>query len=124
VDFTLFFRLLGEAAEVTDRDGAVRALFADPAAYDGWAEQWRARLAGERQDGAARRAAMAAVNPAFIPRNHQIEAVIAAALDDDLGPFERLLAITSRPFDDQPDAADYAAPPQPHERVLATFCGT
>ena len=125
VDFTLFFRLLGDAAEEAEKDAAVRALFADPAAYDGWALLWRDRLAGEPRDGAVRRAAMAAVNPAFIPRNHRIEAMIAAAIErDDFAPFERLLAILSRPFDDQPDAADYAAPPQPDERVLATFCGT
>ena len=59
----------------------MRALFADPAAFDEWAARWRQRLAEEPQTPAERQAAMHAVNPAFIPRNHRIEAVIAAAVD-------------------------------------------
>ena len=35
---------------------------------------------------------MRAVNPAFIPRNHRIEAVIEAAVErEDFAPFEELL---------------------------------
>ena len=68
---------------------------------------------------------MRAVNPAFIPRNHQVERAIAAAIEsDDLAPFEALLRVLARPFEDQPEAAAYALPPQPEERVLQTFCGT
>jgi protein adenylyltransferase len=69
--------------------------------------------------------AMRAVNPAFIPRNHRVEAVIAAAVNnDDFAPFEELLAVLATPFEDQPAFAAYAEPPQPEERVLQTFCGT
>ena len=75
-DFTLTFRGLSDAAGDPAHDEAVRRLFADPAAYDGWAAAWRRRLAHEPQDGATRRAAMRAVNAAFIPRNHRVEAVI------------------------------------------------
>ena len=68
---------------------------------------------------------MDAVNPAYIPRNHRIEAVVKAATDeDDFAPFEELVAVLSRPFDPQPEFARYAAPPLEHERVHATFCGT
>ena len=68
---------------------------------------------------------MRAANPAFIPRNHQVERAIAAGVERaDFAPFEALLGILARPFDDQPGAEDYARPPQPEERVLATFCGT
>jgi uncharacterized protein YdiU (UPF0061 family) len=74
---------------------------------------------------AERRAAMDAVNPAFIPRNHRIEAVIKAAVDQaDFAPFEELVAVLARPFEDQPEFAEYAAPPAEFERVRATFCGT
>jgi uncharacterized protein YdiU (UPF0061 family) len=124
-DFTLAFRRLGEAAADPAADAAVRALFTDPSAYDGWAARWRQRLAQEPQDAATRAAAMRAVNPAFIPRNHRVEAVIQAAVQgDDFGPFEELLQVTSRPYEDQPAFAHYAEPPQPHERVTQTFCGT
>ena len=65
------------------------------------------------------------VNPAFIPRNHRIEAAIQAAVsDDDFAPFERLLTVLSKPYDDQPEFAEYAEPPEPHQRVHQTFCGT
>jgi uncharacterized protein YdiU (UPF0061 family) len=35
-----------------------------------------------------------------------------------------MLSVLLRPFDDQPRFEAYAAPPQPAERVLQTFCGT
>ena len=45
----------------------------------------------EPQSAAERRDAMRAVNPAFIPRNHRVEAVIQAAVNsDDYAPFEEL----------------------------------
>ena len=106
-------------------DEAVRRLFADPSAYDAWAARWWQRLAEEPREGAERQAAMRSVNPAFIPRNHRVEAVIAAAVErDDFGPFEELLTVLSQPYEDQPAFAPYADPPEPHERVLQTFCGT
>lgn len=124
-DFTLAFRSLGEAAAEPDDLSEVRRLFEDPAAFDEWAPRWRARIAAEPKDGAARQAAMRAVNPIYIPRNHQVEAVIRAAVDrDDFGPFEQLLAVLANPFREQQEFAWYAEPPQPHEEVRQTFCGT
>ena len=124
-DFTLTFRRLSDAAADPAGDEGVRNLFVDPTAYDRWAAQWRQRLGEEPQDGATRRAAMRAVNPAFIPRNHRVEALIRAAVErDDFGPFEELLTVLSTPYQDQPAFARYAEPPELHERVLRTFCGT
>jgi uncharacterized protein YdiU (UPF0061 family) len=124
-DFTLTFRRLSEAAADPDSDEAVRALFTNPSAYDAWATRWRQRLSDEPQDAPTRSAAMRAANAAYIPRNHRVEAVIDAAVKrDDFGPFEELLAVLSKPYDDQPAFARYADPPEAHERVLQTFCGT
>jgi uncharacterized protein YdiU (UPF0061 family) len=124
-DFTLTFRRLSEAAADEGRDAEVRSLFADPGAYDAWAPRWRQRLREEPGDAAAHRDAMLAVNPAFIPRNHRVEAVIRAAVDrDDFAPFEELLAVLARPYDAQPALARYMEPPAANERVLQTFCGT
>jgi uncharacterized protein YdiU (UPF0061 family) len=68
---------------------------------------------------------MLAVNPAFIPRNHRVEAIIRAAVDrDDFAPFEELLAVLARPYESQPAYARYMEPPAPEERVVQTFCGT
>jgi uncharacterized protein YdiU (UPF0061 family) len=124
-DFTLTFRRLSDAALDPAHDGEARKLFAEPAAYDEWAVRWRQRLGAEPQDPADRQAAMRAVNPAFIPRNHRVEAVIDAAVNrDDFAPFEELLTVLSKPYQDQPAHAGYAEPPEPHQRVLQTFCGT
>ena len=123
-DFTLVFRRLGEAVVGLEGDGAVRVLFADPTAYDGWTEGWRARLATEGREPAAVRAAMHGVNAAFIPRNHRIEAMITAALGGDYAPFEDLLTILARPYDEQPGFANFAEPPPPSDTIYRTFCGT
>ena len=52
------------------------------------------------------------------------EQMIAAAQRGDFAPFERLVDVLSRPFDDQPGADDLKRPPEPHEVVRQTFCGT
>ncbi|PSJ40556.1 protein adenylyltransferase SelO [Allosphingosinicella deserti] len=125
VDFTNFFRGLADAQAPGDGEDRLRAMFDDPSSFDIWLVTWRARLAAESQGPGARREAMRAVNPAFIPRNHRIEAMIRAAVDDDnFGPFDELNAVLSRPYDDQPDLARYSEPPAEAERVTATFCGT
>jgi len=67
---------------------------------------------------------MRAVNPAFIPRNHRVEAVIQAAVNNDYAPFEELLTVLSKPYEDQPKFTAYAEPPLPEQRVTQTFCGT
>ena len=123
-DFTLTFRRLCDAAGDTAADSTVAALFADPAAFSGWAAGWRQRLARESGDGASRAAAMRRVNPAVIPRNHQVEAAIAAGYRGDFEPFERLVAVLSHPFDLSPGDERYTLPPEAHEVVHQTFCGT
>ena len=111
-DWTLSFRALSDGD-----DAAARALFD----FDAWAPRWRARRADEPADGGA---AMRAVNPLYIPRNHLVEAALAAAVAGDLVPFEQLLDVLARPFEKRAGLERFALPPRPEERVLATFCGT
>ncbi|QXX74282.1 YdiU family protein [Methylovirgula sp. HY1] len=124
-DFTLTFRRLCDAAASPEADDMVRSLFENPAAFDEWAIGWRQRLEHEPQDRNARRDAMRRVNPAFIPRNHRVEAVIEAAVARrDFAPFEALLSVLSAPYDDQPGFAHYSDPPPPSQASYQTFCGT
>jgi len=124
-DFTLTFRRLGDAAPGPEGDGGVRALFSDPGAYDAWASRWRVRLKEEPSSDEARDMAMRAVNPAFIPRNHMVEAALEAAVwRQDFKPFGELLEVVSRPYEDRPGLERYAAPARPEEVVSRTFCGT
>ena len=67
---------------------------------------------------------MRSANPAFIPRNHRIEEMIAAATSGDFGPFHRLVRVLARPYDDQPSDAELAAPPGADQWSYRTFCGT
>jgi uncharacterized protein YdiU (UPF0061 family) len=124
-DFTLTFRSLCDAAETEEGDARVRVLFANPREYDEWAGRWRLRLKREGAESGARAAAMRQVNPAFIPRNHRIEQVIKAAVEgQDFAPFAELSTVLSRPYQALEGFESYAAPPEPGERVLQTFCGT
>jgi uncharacterized protein YdiU (UPF0061 family) len=117
-DFTLVFRRLGEDAD------SLRELFATTGGIDSWIGRWRDRLAEEPGREPERRETMRRANPAFIPRNHNVEAALATAVAGDLGPFERLHRVLSRPYDDQPDAADLATPPAEPDPGYRTFCGT
>ncbi len=123
-DFTLTFRRLCDAAVDPGSDATVRCLFTDPAAYDEWAIRWRQRLAQDGGDPVTRRASMRLVNPAFIARNHRVEEAIEAGLKGDFLPFEKLLKVLEKPYDDQPDFENYADPPTPEQVVRRTFCGT
>jgi uncharacterized protein YdiU (UPF0061 family) len=124
-DFTLTLRRLCDAAVTTDGDAAVRSLFTDPTACDDWVQRWRLRLAEDGSPSTERRASMHAVNPAFIPRNHLVEEALSAAVNKgDLSPFETLLTVVSRPYEDQPAFGRYAVPPRADQIVRQTFCGT
>jgi uncharacterized protein YdiU (UPF0061 family) len=123
VDFTMFFRQLGDAIEAS-ADATVAGLFENPAAFDGWATQWRARLAREPMPPADRAAAMRRKNPAFIPRNHLVEQALAAAGQGDLQPFNDLLKVLQHPFENQTEFAHYAEAPPAGDSPYVTFCGT
>ena len=110
-DFTLTFRRLCA--------GLV------PDGFDAWAAAWRARLTRDPQVAEQRAEAMRRVNPAYIPRNHRIEQVIAAAtVDADFSRFRELLRVLEHPYEERAGDEAYMDPPQPEERVLRTFCGT
>jgi uncharacterized protein YdiU (UPF0061 family) len=124
-DFTLTFRRLCAAVAGPGGDEGVRALFADPAAYDSWAVGWRGRLREEPISEQERAAAMRMASPAFIPRNHRVEAALGAAVErQDFQPFEELLDVVSRPYEDRPELEPYTTPARPEQCVLQTFCGT
>jgi len=124
-DFTLTFRRLCDSVAGPESDRRVRALFADPGAYESWAAEWRRRLEEEPVSWQTRVVMMRTANPAFIPRNHLVEAALDAAVErQDLQPFEELLDVVSRPYEERPNLERYAMPARPEESVLQTFCGT
>jgi serine/tyrosine/threonine adenylyltransferase len=122
---TLLVRMAAQGADFTRTfhgltTGAARDEFADRDAFDGWAADWRARIASE----ADAQDVMARTNPAVIPRNHQVQTTISAAVSGDYAPFFRLGDALSRPFTDDPAFADLQAAPLEDQVVRRTFCGT
>ncbi|MBH8579315.1 protein adenylyltransferase SelO [Bisbaumannia pacifica] len=121
-DFTLSFRYLAEALEADSP--ALLELFENDAALRRWLPRWRERLTREGVDASVIAERIRAVNPLYIPRNHQVAAAIAAAEDDDFASFEALRQVLAEPFAAQPGRDAYARPAAPAERVFRTFCGT
>ncbi len=121
-DFTRTFRRLADKP-----DGSAGRLveeFEDLESINQWLAEWQAHLQrkGIESDDAARR--MRAANPARIPRNHRIEAVIEAGIDDDFAPFHKLHAALKEPYLERAEFAEYESSPTPEEEVRETFCGT
>lgn len=125
-DFTLSFRRLADVVREEDDTFGLRGLFKgheDELAT--WLAAWRARLAEEAADADEIRQHLRSVNPLYIPRNHLVEAAISAAVaHGDFEPFESLVAVLSQPFEEQAGRLRYTLPPEPHEMVHETFCGT
>jgi len=125
-DFTLTFRRLCDAPAGDHAAKAMlRTLFEDPAVFDEWEGQWRPRITMDGTDAIQRRRAMRAVNPAFIPRNHQVQRAIDFATQaEDFQPMEDLLSVLVTPFEDHPGHEELMLPATADQAVTQTFCGT
>ena len=100
------------------------ALFEDTAFRD-WHARWRERQAQQDSAPAAGLALMRAANPAYIARNHRVEAVLAAATNDrNLAPLRELLSVLADPYTERAGIEAFANPPPPGDEVYQTFCGT
>ncbi|HSG51585.1 MAG TPA: YdiU family protein [Rheinheimera sp.] len=122
-DFTLAFRLLSQSVADTHQGSA--ALFSDKAAWLQWAARWHARLAEQHLTTGDIQSLMDGVNPALIPRNHQIARAIELATNEgDLTLFHRLHNALKTPFTVHDSNADLALPPTAEQCISNTFCGT
>ncbi|MAT03620.1 MAG: hypothetical protein CL424_01035 [Acidimicrobiaceae bacterium] len=122
-DLTLTFRMLGDELR---RDAQLVSAPVDHGdAVAAWVPRWRERLTAEARDTSEVVAAMDAVNPVYVPRNHLVEEALDAAADGDLDPFRELLSVVTDPFTPRPGAERYALPaPDEFDRTYQTFCGT
>jgi uncharacterized protein YdiU (UPF0061 family) len=123
VDYTLFFRELGEspAAQAVTR---LRDDFTDLAGFDAWAADYLARSARDGDDQAQRRTRMHAANPRYILRNYLAQQVIEAAEQGDFAPVRELHQVLSRPFDEQPGFERYAQRPPEWGKHLEISCSS
>ncbi|SAL44794.1 hypothetical protein AWB65_03477 [Caballeronia humi] len=124
-DFTLTFRNLAKLSKTdASNDAPVRDLFLDRAAFDAWANDYRARLSHETQSDEARAAAMNRVNPKYVLRNHLAEQAIRQAREKDFSEVERLLRVLTHPFDEQPEFESYAGLPPDWASDLEVSCSS
>ena len=121
-DFTLVFRRLSKTLQ-GDSD-AVRNLFKEPDAFNAWVVRWQKRLEQEDIVAETTAQAMDRVNPIYIPRNHKVEESLAAAVNQDMRPFTKLLEVVIQPFDEVAGNEAYAEPAPATNRRYQTFCGT
>ncbi len=89
-----------------------------------WHARWIERIGRQRESAEASDELRRASCPAFIPRNHRVEAALAAAGQGDVGEMERLLEVLSRPYDHTREAPEYRRPPAESDAGYRTFCGT
>ncbi len=125
VDYTRFFRMLGRFdSSAGARNEPLRDLFLDTAGFDSWAAAYRARLLAEGSVDAERRARMDRVNPKYVLRNYLAQTAITRAQEGDFREVDRLLAVLSRPFDEQPEHEASAAPPPTWGKHLPVSCSS
>jgi uncharacterized protein YdiU (UPF0061 family) len=125
VDFTLFFRRLGELRlDAPEHDAPLRDLFIDREGFDAWAVQYRARLRQENSVDAVRRDAMHKTNPKYVLRNYLAQVAIEQAQNGDYTGVHKLLAVLERPFDEQPENESYAALPPDWASHLEVSCSS
>ena len=90
MDFTiLFHNLISQCESITETENSD---------LNQWLIRWHAETSGRRDPALMRKS-----NPAVIQRNHQVEAVITAAVNGDFDPFHDMLRAVTRPFETHDD---------------------
>jgi uncharacterized protein YdiU (UPF0061 family) len=65
------------------------------------------------------------VNPKYVLRNYLAQTAISKAEQErDFSEVDRLLALLSRPYDEQPEMESYAAPPPEWARHIEVSCSS
>jgi uncharacterized protein YdiU (UPF0061 family) len=126
LDYTNTFRSLGNFDTDASADNrALRDQFIDRESFDVWAGSYRDRLKNEGGTDPERKARMDAVNPKYILRNYLAQVAIEKAEQlRDFSEIDRLLALLSRPFDEQPEMERYAALPPESARHIVVSCSS
>ena len=93
--------------------------------FSEWQKRWQSRLDRQQENADESVELMRQSNPAVIPRNHRVEAALAAAeFQADYSVMEQLLDVLADPYAYTPEQEEYAKPPLPSNRPYQTFCGT
>ncbi len=115
VDMTIFFRALSDVDVDAPNLSPFSPAFydetkqrrAEPAIND-WLLRYAARVRRDGMPAAERRSRMHAVNPRYVLRNYLAQQAIDRAEQGDNAGIHELLDVLRRPYDDQPDRAQFA----------------
>ncbi|MGA2393921.1 MAG: protein adenylyltransferase SelO [Candidatus Lustribacter sp.] len=133
-DFTRTFRMLADIRTAAEAAGANELAQAHREALllalggtseaAAWIDRYEWRLERETRPAAERAAAMNAVNPRIVLRNHLAQEAIAAAEAGDDEPVRRLLAALRRPYSDDPEVAAFDRPSPPGRPPIVVSCSS
>lgn len=91
------------------------------AAFQAWWQRWLPLFtAGGEQASRL----MQAANPSIIPRNHKVNQALSDAENGSMDTFNALSQALSAPYEERALNDEFVLPPQEHEAVKHTFCGT
>ena len=121
-DMTIFFRKLADfspQADSTDERALlapIKEAFYLPEQTTGesiaplvaWLRRYQQRLLSDRSPGAQRRQLMNSVNPKYVLRNYMAQMAIDKAEAGDPTLINDLLELLRRPYDEQPERAEFA----------------
>jgi uncharacterized protein YdiU (UPF0061 family) len=117
-DMTLFYRHLADADLASEApEEALAPAYYQPdqiteqfiAQNRNWLAAYHQTLLAQDVDPTTRRATMNRTNPKFVLRNYLAQLAIDDAEAGDFTLVNRLLDVLRRPYDEQPDAQEYAA---------------
>ena len=114
LDFTLSFRRLSNSPDELKQTSKLKDFYS----------KWQKRIKDQPQDIEEVNNFMNTVNPVFIPRNHQVERAIQAAIKGDFSVFKEMNKVLRSPYKEQCQYEAYKTAPLEAEKIKATFCGT
>ncbi len=123
VDYTRFFRQLPELDDPATH-AMLEAELEEVEAWRAWWTRYQARRAQDTRSAETREAAMHAVNPKFVLRNHLAQEAIDQAEAGDASGVLKLQEILARPFDEQPEHEGYAGLPPAWASGIQLSCSS
>lgn len=121
VDYSIFFRKL---CDFSPEDNSARNHFIHRHQFDDWAKKYSQRLTTQDLDVCQRSAKMRSINPKYVLRNYMAQIAIEKAESGDYGEVERLLKILQSPFEEHPNATEYAGHPPDWAAEIAISCSS
>jgi uncharacterized protein YdiU (UPF0061 family) len=133
-DFTRMFRMLADIRTAAESEGdgglahahheALHLALGGTEDAATWIDRYERRLEHETRPAPERAAAMNAVNPRIVLRNHLAQEAIEASQAGDDGPVRRLLAALRNPYSDDPAVAAYDRPAPAGQPPIVVSCSS